>query len=306
MDIFNPYKNIKDKFESNFTIIIYDYSIAEVIKKIQHHLGLINLITDNFKRSYLYNRLNEFKNYITNRYINDCCITEIFLVGKEIYCFNFVNDWHNIIQKFDIDHFIFIRSEYFDIDFLTNLLTDSNFYNVITISKNKFIHYHYNKSKRKIIYQNKWQVSTMIEYLQNLNEVCIIHGTFGLLTNTKSNSIFEKHIIIDKLLHEDEIFDIFERKENKKNEIELTQWLSKLLHPVDGKRLVFGKDIQTKIRDQQIQILFCSPEMTLKVNERIPDNLKNYKLIIVKSYDEDDPGYILKKNYNGIIGITYF
>jgi len=59
------------------------------------------------------------------------------------------------------------------------------------------------------------------------------------------------------------------------------------------------------IQNRQIEILFCSPEIANKINERIPSHLKNYKMIVIKSYG-DDIGKKLDKDYSGIIGITYY
>lgn len=301
---FDAYKDMRGKFDSNFTIVIYNYPTANVIEKLEHHLGLINLISDRFKRGFLYNRLNEFKNYINNRY-SDGNITGIFLVGNGTYYIDISNDWQNAIDQFDVNPFILKHSAYFDIDFLRTLLTDVTYYNVITVLTNRFTHDFYNKSKRKFIHQDVAKAVNLIGYLKDIKGTCLVHGTSGLLSNIQNSSQLEKHIIVTKLLHETEVGDVFEKRENDKNCVKLEYWLSKILHPELGKRLVFKRDIPLKIQNKQIETLFCSQELADKINKRVPPDLKNYKITIIKSYG-DDIGKKLEKDYGGIIGITYY
>ena len=304
MEIFNNYKNDTDRFESLYTIVIYNNPVTDTLNRLQHHLALINLISDKFKRQYLYSRLDNFKEYIKNRY-DGGNITNIFLIGREMSVIDIIDRWKVIIEEFDVDPFIFRNGEHYDIDFLQNLLTDNIYYNVIMVSPNKFVHSYYNQTKRKRIHQtNNFKISDLLAYLQELDSICIVHGTSNLLSNLISMDL-PSHVVLNKLLRDEEIIEVYDRHNNTKNSMKLDQCLSKMLHPIFGKRLIFGKDIQAKIFDMQLETLFCSPSMAQKVAKRIPEELKKFELIIIRSYG-DDIGKRLEKDYNGIVGISYY
>ena len=229
---FDKYKDIHDKFESLFTIVIYDYPATATIDKIQHHLGLINLMSDKFKRTYLYNRLKEFKEYITNRFVEGN-ITGIFLVGNETYAFDIISEWREIISKFDIENFIFKHNGHFELKYLQSLLTDESYRSVILVSGTKFTHYHYNMSKRKFISQQTAKITDLIEYMADINDTCIVHGTSNILGTLINNTAYDlsKHIIEKRLLRDNEIDEVFEKRLNTEKCKDLELWLSKMLHP---------------------------------------------------------------------------
>lgn len=304
---FDKYKDMSDKFESLFTIIIYDYSATAAIEKIQHHLGLINLMSDKYKRIYLYNRLKEFKEYLINRFV-DGNISGIFLVGKETYAFDIISEWEEIISTFDIEKFIFKHNDSFELKYLQSLLTDASYRSVILVSGTKFTHYYYNMSKRKFITQQTAKLNDLITYMTDIKDTCIVHGTsniLGTLINITTHDL-SKHIIEKRLLRDTEIDDLFEKHLNTERAKDLELWLSKMLHPEYGKRLVFGKDIPKKISERLIKTVYCSEEMTDKVRQRIPSDLINFEIITIRSYDNNDIGRKLQKDFNGIVGITYY
>ena len=186
-----------------------------------------------------------------------------------------------------------------------NLLTDATYDDVMFISINKFTHYHCNKTKRKLIHQKTNKLSDITNYLKDMKTQCIIHGPSNMLSSLQNDIQLNRHIIIPKLLNDDDVHQIFEKKTNDKNMAELELWLSRLLHPQYGKRLVFGKDIQKRISDKQIKTLYCTSEMAIKINKRVPKDLMIFEIIIVQSHG-DDIAKKLQNDFNGLIGITFY
>ncbi|AYV84246.1 MAG: hypothetical protein Hyperionvirus20_24 [Hyperionvirus sp.] len=304
--IFDKHKDTHDKFDSLFTIILFDYPATLAIEKVQHHLGLINLMSDKFKRGHLYNRLKEFKEYLTNRFVSGN-ITSIFLVGEETHPIDIIPQWRDVILQFDIEKFIFKHGRTFDLKYLQSLLTDATYRSVICVSGTKFTHYHYNMSKRKFIAQHPAKAIDLISYISDLPDTSLIHGTSNIIANvlTTAPDALSRHIIEKRQLKDTEIEDLFEIRTNSEKSKDLELWLSRILHPEYSKRLVFGKDIPRKISEKLIKTIFCSPEMSQKILQRVPPELHNFELIIIKTYG-DDIGKKLQKDYSGILAITYY
>ncbi|AYV81707.1 MAG: hypothetical protein Harvfovirus54_4 [Harvfovirus sp.] len=305
MEIFDKFKDTRDKFESLFTIVVYDYSVTLTLEKIQHQLGLINLLSDKYRRLYLYNRLKEFKDYIANRF-SDGNISSIFLVGKKTHAFDIIPEWDAIIKKFDIDKFIFKHGEFFELKYLKSLLTDDSYRSVILVSGSKFTHYHYNMSKRKYITQQTAKIADVILYIKNLDDTCIVHGTSNIIPSLLSDESLSKHIIEKRLLRDTEIEEKFQIRDNMIAAASLEYWLGNMLHPTLGKRLVFGGDISKKISEKLIKSVYCSEEMADKVRSKVPEHLKNFEIITIRTYSNDDIGRRLQKEFAGILGITYY
>ena len=303
---FEKYRNSGSKFESNFTIIAYKLPINSFVEKIQHQLNLINLMSDRFKKVYLYTRLNNFKEYIKNKFETETHITNIFFVGQETNAIDIIDSWKLVIEKFDVESYIFRHGEYFDIAFLQSLLTDDKFYNVVVILPNKLSVFQHNPSKRKQVNQIQVpKLPELITYLKTIKGQCIIHGTSNILASLSTSNELDSNVIIKtKILGCNDLNDIFRNSEDTKNSAQLDIWMQRILHPEYGKRLVFGKDIEKKIIEMQIETIFCSQEMGDKINKRVPDHLKKFKLIVIRPCD--DPSKKLCADFNGILGITYY
>ena len=236
---------------------------------------------------------------------SDESITKIYLINKRINSFDILPEWENVIRKFDIVPLIFKYNDYFELDYLKSLLTDDSEYNVINIST-KFNHYIMNSSKRKFIGQGNAKISDILEYVNKLkNKKIIFHGTSGVLKNLVNNLDSKSSIIVQKLLKDEEIIEIFSKEENSKNLLKLEEWLNKILHKDYSKKIVYGKDLNYAIANMQIKTIFCNELMAKKIDEIIPNNLKIFELIIVKSYG-DDSAKTLETNFKGIIGIKFY
>ena len=77
---FEDYVNIKDKYDSLYTVIIYNTPKNKLIDLINHKLEKIKLMANSFKRKYLNDRLYLFREYVNTMKEKH----RILLVGKEI------------------------------------------------------------------------------------------------------------------------------------------------------------------------------------------------------------------------------
>lgn len=316
-DVFSQYTDIKSKFNGSFIMVVYKLSQEELVHKISHQIGLINLMSDRYKKNYLLTRIFNLRDYINARYTNisntsQNAISNIFLIHDDIISINFNELWCNNIEEFDINHFIFKNDEYFDIKFLEDLLLNTSYVDIISVSQHKFTHNRYTGSKRKYINEKSSNHNDLQKYIEmylggltksnpNIPKM-LIHGS-GIIKNFACED--QRIIIVSKSLRDDEIMDYFDMRINIIKAKELEDWLGKLVHPDFEKRLVFGKDIQKGIYERLIKIVYCTEEMFAKIKKNVPSELQSFEIIIIKSYG-NDIGKVLKDNYSGIIGITYY
>lgn len=298
-EIFGKYANIVDKFESNFTIVVYEYPIVSLMEKIAHQIELINTIQDRMRKSYLYERLNRLREYVDNMKVHNN-ITGVFLVGKNIFFSEFDTEWKLVVEKFDVNRYIFKYGDKFDIEFLKDYLTNDKVFNVINIAPKNYTHFHINRSKRKKIHTGVVKTNDLNDYIKNIkmdkDDKCIVHGTSGVLRNLAHT---DKIIVSTKTMKDNEIIQLIETIENDKKIKQMDDWLSKLLHPELGKRIKFGKDVEKNIKNKMMKTIFCTPEMAMKINQKIPEEFMLFDMIVVRSD-------MLANTYGGIFGVTYY
>jgi hypothetical protein len=307
MDIFeskfNKYKNIRDKFDSQFTIICHNITPQELENKLTHQIELFKLVKDNFKKSYLINKLDQMKKKL-DKLQEIKIINSVFFIDKEQVSEVILEEkWIQILQDYNINNYIFKQSEFFDIDFLQDLLLNEKLYDIICVTNDSMTHSQINKTKKMVIYKSK-KNHDLQEYLnKNIKNICLVYSnTPNILKNIKHNNI----IIINRLLNDEEIIKEIDKEINNKNMEELETWLKNILHPKLGSRIVFGKDINMMITNKLLKTLYCSQEFSEKVRTKVPEYLKVFDVIVINSNINGDIGDILKKTYSGAIGITYY
>ena len=84
LDIFNEYINIKDKYESLYIFVIYDFTKEEMEDKLIKLLKQLDGISDPRKKGALKSRISDFKNYME---VYSEPMKGVFLVGDTIKYF---------------------------------------------------------------------------------------------------------------------------------------------------------------------------------------------------------------------------
>ena len=292
----------RDKFESLYTILVYNTKYINLISFLYDKLEKINNISNAFKKKYLNDRIYNFKEYVDCKFKKDDIINALFLVSDTIY--NFTLDKEiDVLKEFSVKNILFLNDEYFKIDFIKDLLYNFDYKYVIYVN-NKLLQYiKLTKTKKKVI--NKFESSKLDieEYIKNNNikELCIIHGVSSSLKNLK---IKNQYIFTNKLT-DIEILDFFDKQEMLKYHLELKESLLLLEREETCNRLLFGKDIVRGINYCQIKTLFCSPKKMKKVLENFSDKI-NFRVVEVKCLENGDIGDELRKKYSGLVGLTYY
>jgi len=175
----DKYKNIVDRYDSLYTIIVYNTNINELVDFIYHKLEKIKIIKNIYKRKHINDRLYFFKQYIDDTIKKDK-INSIFLLGKDIIEFELTKSEIKVLSEYNIKPIIFKSGEYFDIDYVNNLLTDFTFYTVIHIMDKNMKHIVLNSTKKKIINEDSIDNINLDEYISQFDENILHRLTFKM------------------------------------------------------------------------------------------------------------------------------
>jgi len=304
-EIFDKYRDHRSKYESSYIVIVFDLDEEKIIDNINHQISIINTIGDKVRRNYLLTRIFNFRDYVEARF-NKTELTGIFMISDDVDYVELYPEWKKNISLYDINNFIFIHSEYFDIDYLQDLLLNKDDYNhVINVSQNKFVHSHNTKTKKKYINTGTANHTELNKYLADIkSKYIIIHGVGQMLKNFTTNN--KDTIVRTKLLTDDSLFEEIEKMNNNSGSERLSEILDKLNTPHMMDKIVFGKEISKSISEQMIKTIFCTTEMKKKILVKIPEELQTFELVEVKSFDDKDVGHKLGLQYSGIIGVKYY
>ena len=302
--IFDKYRKYEDKQESLYIFIINNISYSDAIDKINKIMTSLDQIQNNYRKNYLKNRIYNFITYLDNFQLENV-VKGIFLVSNEIDRINLDDYWILTLKMYSCDNFYYCYDNFFKIDWLYSFLVDRSYINIINIKNNDVKHVHLSKFKKNIIFTTSSKTFDINEYINNnieKNIYCIIHGNSHILKIIKEKSNIK---VLNTHYNDDELTSIHTQIINDNNIIELKTWLSKLLDPKDGKKIVFGKDIQDCILSKLIKTVFCIPTIKNKLLKKLSSDYIIFDIVEIDPV-YNDIGKILEKDYMGIIGIKFY
>ena len=306
IDELEQFRDIRDKCQSQYTIIINNISVEDIISLIYKKIEVVKTIKDIYKRKYLNDRIYSFIEYF-KQFEPETIKSEIYLLGKNIINVPLTKKWINTLNEWNIPNFIFENGEYFDIDYANSLLLDNEYYDVIKIINKKMLHSHLNRVKQRVKHeQNIGGESDLNEYIANnvnSNNKCLLHGVSSITKNVKPT---DKMLVFTKTLSDDEIFKEFDKDVMLQIHQEVEELIGHLQNEKMMNRVLIGKNIQKGIKYSQIQTLYCSPKMVNNIKNKVPIDLQNFIIIEVLTLKTGDVGDILERSYQGAIGFTYF
>jgi len=299
----DQFKNTEDKFNSLFTIITHNIQVNEIITKLYHRLGILKNISDSYKRKYLNNRVYSLINYLKGRKPEEIS-NNVFLISKTINIIPITKKQQALLQEYNVNPFIIKNGPKFEIDYINALLNDTIFKHAIHIQNKKLTHIKLNNTKRKIIYTKESSKLDIEGYItENIHEKCVIFGSFGSHAQQLKKM---DHYLIGKQLNDDDILEIYGREAILENHKALEECFSHMTNEKMMDRIVTGKDILKAIKNYMIQKLFCTTETLQKVKTAFDEKYLNFEIIEIKSLKKSDIGYILYRDYKGMIGLTYY
>jgi hypothetical protein len=302
----SQFRITKDKYESLYIFVVHGATIEFFIEKVNKILGIIDQIQNTIKKNYIKKRLYLFLEYLSN-IKSETIIDNIFLIDDMVHTIDLEKSWKKTLVHFQCDPVTVKYDDTYKIDWLKSYLLDETYTNVIHVKNNDLKHYHLNSTKKRLHSSQTSKNMNMQTYMETnipAKQICIVHGVSAALkTINDSLDGFTKIYKCDK--RDDEILLDIDKIQNVEVSKQLDIWLSKLLDPKEGSKIVFGKDIKTSIQNKMLKTLFCSPDVALQVNQKISQELRVFDLIIVKSHGVD-VGKRLATEFSGAIGIKFY
>lgn len=302
-ELFSQYRTLTEGTDTLFTIVAHSMTPHETIECIISKLLLAKEMRPSKKKSLVCERLNKLITYLNEYEIKE--VNSVFLISESVIDIPIKDEWNKVIIEYDINKFIFKYSMTFEIDYLKTLLTDTTYRDVILIENNKYSHIYLSHNKKKVHFHKTSRAFDLVEYInKNIKDKCVIHGVSGILKQFKC----ESHWVFTHKLTDNEIFDVYRKDDMGKIHIELDKYLSYIHNDKFTHRLVFGKDVQKKIFQRELKILFCSPEKYQLVTKKLPSEYltSNFNIYMVDTLNHGDVGDRLKIEFGGVLGITYF
>lgn len=304
-EIFNKYSNIKDKFDSLYIFVIYKLSFEDCIEKVSRIITIIDSMSDLKKKSYLKNKLHNFREYLKTNYSPESFISNIFLVNNDINTETLTTYHKNTLDMFAHSKLSYEYASEYPLEWLKKLLLDREYINVIRVKNNDITYTKMNSTKRINVYSNTIKSMDLEKIILEKipkGEPYIIHGVSVVLKNHIDKNAVAVHT---NELTDENILKIASNVKMLKYHKELEDILSKLLDPKLGNKIVFGKDIQSCVKNSLLKTLYCTNEIYNRTSN-IPEHLKNFEIKVIKQIEKGDISDRLEKDFAGAVGIKYY
>lgn len=311
---FEKYSSIKDKFDSLYIFVIYKLDFESSYEKVSKIINIIDSMSDVKKKSYLKNRLHNFREYLKMNYNLESLISGIFMVSDDVKL-EVLTPYH--AQTLDMFSHNKLSYEYdcmYPIDWLKKLLLDRTYINVIKIKNNDVTHIKLNSTKKHNVNSSTIKSMNLAKIVEDLipkGEPYLIHGVSSVLKNyVDKNALAIRSVE----LTDEMILGIVSSVKILEYKKELEQILDRLLDPKFGSKIVFGKDIKISIQNSLLKTLYCTDTVEKQL-VNIPCHLKNFDVRVIKRIEcgdiadrmkIDDIYNRLDKNFSGAVGIKYY
>jgi hypothetical protein len=303
---FNTFITKKDKFESLYIFVIYEYSKEDIEEKFVKMYKLLDSLSDSKKRGFLKTRVYSFQKFITDK--KEATINGIFLVDEDINEFKLEKYYLETLKMFNVSQFNYQYGKTFDIEWLKNLVLDRDYVNVMKVKNNDVTITKVTSSKQLQIYSDTVKSMNLLEIINNKIEKdkkFFVHGSSNAIKVFDKTKLLPPTTkicidILNKELTLEQQIDFIEESKYKQNVIELDNWLTKLLDPKEGHKIVFGKDILENAENGLIETIYCIE------SKNIYKHLDSVNIKLVKSFKNFDSIFNFEKSYGGVLGIKYY
>ncbi len=301
---FSAYRAVQETQDTLFTILVHNLSIVDTITAVEHRLQLAKELRVSKKKATICLRLTAFKAYL-DQLEPISAINSIFLLSDQIVEIKLPAEWRKVLTTYAVETFVFKYNLHFEINYLHALLTDLDFHHVIYIKNNEYSHMIINSTKKKVVFHKESKAFDLAEYIEKtLKDKCIIHGVSAHLKGLQ----VPPHTVFNHRLTDDELLEAFEKEAVKQIHSELEEYFEYIQQKTKIHRLAFGKEIEAKIKEQTLKVLYCSPDVYVKIMAKLPKSFLGGKFQVhkVESLSKGDAGDRLKTDFSGAMGVTYY
>ena len=304
-EVYNKYSDVKDKFDSLYIFVIYKLSLEEVIEKVSRIISIIDSMSDVKKKSYLKNKLHNFREYLKTNYKPESIVSDIFMVNNEIKTETLTPYHKQTLDMFSHSKLSYEYASEYPLHWLKKLLLDREYINVIKVKNNDLTITKMNSTKRVNVLVSTIKAMDLEKIvLEKIpkGEPYVIHGVSAVLKN-----FVDKNAIAVNAgeLTDENILKIASNVKMIELHKELDDVLSKLLDPKFGSKIVFGKDIKICVKNSLLKTLYCTNDV-FKGTSNIPDHLKNFEIKVITQVERGDIYDRLEKDFAGAVGVKYY
>lgn len=310
MDIYREkYKNIKGKNNSLYLYILYECTQEKIKDHIKKQIENIEKINDAFRRKMYLSRYHTFRDVIENNsddYVYNCVV----FINNDVEQYDLSNESKELLKKFDHCNISFSYDDHYDLEYLEDMIFNDDPYHMFRVNNNKIDYLHLTKTKKVILQSKESKPLNIMEFINELLPLNTRYIIYGISSKLKDISDERAYDVINGQMKDDELIDIIKRVDQ---EDLLTQLCSDLEMINDSKqmhKLIFKKEIASKIQNSLIQRLYIDSKL---VNKFIENMTKggfdmNFRTIIIdssiKSFIENREKSL--SQYDGVLGITYY
>lgn len=313
MEDLKKFTKINENHETLITIYIYNKNVLEIITLFEKELEKAKNISNPIKKNKLSNR---YYNFIKKIYDlgEEHIINSIFLISDEIIEYKLDKNNINTIIEYKLKEIFYVVDTYYHISYLIDLFTNFDFIYSICLSKNNAQLIKLNENKNKIIFENKIsnenelnELITICKNDYNYKNLLIIYGESNVLNKLEPTKTY---LVINEKKRYNEIYSIYQEKIYKNN-LEL---LEKKLNELNNEKtnldlFVFGKlkiEIKEAIETYSLKELYIEERKYELLQNIIEPEYFNFKIILIRSFQNGDIGYKFINDYKGLMGIKYF
>jgi hypothetical protein len=301
------FSNIKGKLNSFITFLVFDQSHEEILKFINHKIKLINTIKDTYKKNRALDKVMSIKDDVKT-YKNDYFKSKgiLYFVGEDFNKIEIKPTILKVCREEFRDNIFYENGDYFETEYIIDILTNFNFYNLVLIDKKSYL-YHINKNKTKLLATvNKQDESELLKEISNKFYDNFIVGGNNNFKNTfcKNNTgkiIAELKVSSfkpDRIDHiKQDALKIYLEKEEEKLLDKLSEYTSNLTQYQN--LLLFNNDRILKFLENYLiktVIVHTSSPIYNQIKELDTDSIELYELS-----SNDDKCKTFLKDYQGVI-----
>jgi hypothetical protein len=313
MDIIkDKYLSLTGKSDSMYVYVLYECSKSEIISHIQNQLKIIDRIGDSYKRKLFSSRYYMLRDSISNNAEEDDdnhIFNKLIFISDTLETYDLEKSWIRLLKEYSHSNISYKYSDRFDIDFLEDLLENSNPYHVIKLNNNLIEYYQITKTKKRLVESYESKTLDIAEFIKNKN-ITKKYIIYGISSKLKGFVDPNCYIVINKSLKDEEVIQMIDQIDQ---EDILDQFDKDLEMMTDSKqihKIIFKKNIKEKIETGQLEKIYISD----KIFDKFMENLKklnieiNFKLIkidtMIKSFTEGREKKI--NQYDGVVGTSYY
>jgi len=305
----NRYKDIRGKSDSMYIYVLYECSHDNIKDHVKKQLEIVDRVSDSFKRKTFSSRyflLRELIEQNKDTHVYNCVI----FINDDINEHCLTNENKQILKRFNHKNISYVYDDHFDLNYLDDMIFNNDPYHMFRVNNNKIDYMCLTKTKKVIVLSKESKPLDIIEFVNESLPPNSKYMICGVSSKLKEISDPRAYAVINKIIKDDDLIEMIERIDQEDMLIELVNDLAMMTDSKQINRLVFKKEIPSKIKNAQLQKLYIN----IKFVEKFLDGIKkngidvNFKMIVIDTSIKSfvDGNEFLLDQYDGVIGITYY